>query len=166
MDNYWYEYKAMGGITEEKLQELSNKDQIRFALFCANQVIGVWSCEPDFVNAIKLVELWLEDKATVEECADAARITNNIINRLLDKRDKGFHVSDYYLNSLLAADYTIYATSNFENLGIILRASRSCANAAYYASNASPILIKYQIDYYNELRFVDENFERIVLEGK
>jgi hypothetical protein len=53
------------------LKELPHKDVVRFALFCAKQVVSQNQI-PVAENAIKVVELWLEDRATREECGRAA----------------------------------------------------------------------------------------------
>jgi hypothetical protein len=157
-------YVAFGGINEEQLKQLSHKDCIRFALFCAYQGCNIWRQEPYFVKGIELVELWLEDKATSEQCRDAARNTNVVINGLLDQQGNGVFISDSYLYPLISADYTIFTVA--EQDGLFFRTAKNCFNAAYYVSCGSKKLIDAQIAYYNELRFMDDNFERIVLEGK
>ena len=54
------------------IQLLSNKDVVRFALFCARQVEDDWKGIPECKAAIEVAERWLEGKATKEECKDAA----------------------------------------------------------------------------------------------
>ena len=59
-------------ITKADLKLLSHKDQVRFAIFCVKQVEGQWKAIPACVKATATVELWLEGKATAEECRSAA----------------------------------------------------------------------------------------------
>lgn len=157
-----------GGLTEKPLKELSHKDQVRFALFCANQVQEHWCKEPICVKAIELVELWLEDKATTIECYEHAMSMNNIINRLHDMRDKGCDTEERYYRSLLVVDYAIYGAGSAANGGLWSNNAKIASNASYYAftTTTDAALIHAQIAYYNELRYIDENFQRIVLEGE
>ena len=60
----------METITTSELEKLSHRDQVRFALFCANQVIHLTDIKEGKV-AIEVTERWLEGKATKEECKTA-----------------------------------------------------------------------------------------------
>ena len=59
---------------KQLLSFLSHKDKVRVALFCAKQVKHlVAEKNREICNkAINIAELWLVDKATVEECREAA----------------------------------------------------------------------------------------------
>jgi hypothetical protein len=153
-------------ITKEQLSELSHKDQVRFALFCAYQVKNEWEKEPTFIKAIELVEMWLENKATIKECYDFARNTNNIINNLLELKDQSHFIEENFYYSLLVADYAIYAAGCEGNNSTWANPARSAHNSGYYAYIVDTTLVYAQITYYNELRYIDENFQRIVLEGE
>ena len=59
-------------VTQKMLQKLNHKDQVRFALHCADQVKDKWKDIPEAVTAVAVTELWLEGKATSEECKLAA----------------------------------------------------------------------------------------------
>ena len=58
----------------EDLEKLPHMHQVRFAVFCARQVIHL--VEPKYLamctKAIETVELFLEGRASKEECAYAA----------------------------------------------------------------------------------------------
>jgi len=59
---------------ETILSELSHKNKVRFALFCAKQVKHLMNSKKA-TQAIDIVELFLEDKATAEECRKASTVT-------------------------------------------------------------------------------------------
>jgi hypothetical protein len=141
---------SMYVIKQDKLQELSHKDIVRFALFCAYQVKNKWGKITGKANyeVIKQVELWLEDKVTGDDCRQiATKLEADIIVQYVAWTTSYNHVAGY-----------------------------SHVNApAYYASRASVIaisnllndkVINEQVKYYNELRYVDDIFETIVLEDK
>jgi hypothetical protein len=69
----------MDKIQISDLESLSHKDIVRFALFCAYQVQDKWITDIQAVKAIRTVELWLEDKATLKQCDQAADNTDNRI---------------------------------------------------------------------------------------
>jgi hypothetical protein len=138
-------------IGHSLLKELSHKDIVRFALFCVNQVKHKWTARnyDENTKVIKAVELWLEDEVVLYDislyAANTDRIDSivqylawtTIIHNSKDKYD--------YINS-----------------------------PAYYASRVAEIVslnlpdsVAYleQINYYNELRYIDDILEKIVLEG-
>jgi hypothetical protein len=133
------------------LNELSHKDIVRFALFCVNQVEHKWTARnyDENTKVVKAVELWLKDEVVLYDislyAANTDRIDSivqylawtTIIHNSKDKYD--------YINS-----------------------------PAYYASRVAEIAILNlpdsvvyleQIDYYNELRYIDDILEKIVLES-
>ena len=65
----------MKQITETELKKLSHKDIVKFAVFCAYRVEERWNNTPECVEAIRMAELWLEDKATSKECEVAYNLT-------------------------------------------------------------------------------------------
>jgi hypothetical protein len=142
-------------LTKKQLSELSHKDQVRFALFCAYQVKNEWEKSLNCVNAIKITELWLENKVTSSECRSAA-------SAAFSNPDKNIYTAAYVAYAAatdadadVAATYTGYAAS-----------TAAYARATYptYATDKIKI-IQAQIEYYNELKYINENFEKIVLEG-
>jgi hypothetical protein len=56
-------------VTVDNISKLSRKDIVRFALFCAKQVD---SKAPEAIACINVVERWLDNKATSDECRAAA----------------------------------------------------------------------------------------------
>jgi hypothetical protein len=123
---------------EEYLKQLSHRDCVLFALFCAKQVKPTL---PEAIKAIEVTERWLEGKATREECRDAAYAANAVVN---------------------AAAYAAYAAyaANAAN------AAYAAYAAAYatYATDATA-LKEAQMEYLYELLYVDEIFEQKVLGG-
>ena len=143
-----------------ELNELSHKDQVRFALFCAYQVEYIWCNEPDFINAIKLAELWLENKATAEECKVACKIINDIVT------NKNY-LDTTIAHGFLSADAAVYAVCcSLYSIGTFYNSSKAASNAGIFAGYVNKTFLQKQRNYYNELRDIDENFQRIVLEGE
>jgi hypothetical protein len=139
-------------LTTEQLSELSHKDQVRFALFCAYQVKNEWEKSLNCVNAIKTTELWLENKVTSSECRSAA-------SAAFSNPDKDIYTAAYVAYAAatdadadVAATYTGYVASTV-----------AYARATYATDKIK--IIQAQIEYYNELKYINENFEKIVLEG-
>jgi len=58
---------------ETILNELSHKNKVRFALFCAKQTRHLIN-NKEAMQAINIIELFLEDKATAEECRKASNV--------------------------------------------------------------------------------------------
>jgi hypothetical protein len=151
-------------ITEELLNELSHKDQVRFALFCANQTREFWYDSHVYENTYRLIELWLEGKATIKECINASNacyeecysysncnktLTNDFIyaGRALLYAAQSVNETHYTNTHIkLVSGNTIIAFSfSFKHIADTYKAEQD------------------QLNYYNELRYMDENFERIVL---
>jgi hypothetical protein len=140
-------------ITLSELQKLSHKDQVRFALFCAKSVSHLGS-HHEIQLAIKTVELWLDNKATTEECRAAA-----------DAADYAAAYAVY--PAAYAAVAAAYATvaANYAAADAAY-AIGAAANAVIYAAGVAADandLLRQQREYYNNLRYVNENFEKIVL---
>ena len=137
----------MEQLTDSDLEKLSHNFQVRFALFCAKQVIHLVNFKDKAVceNAILTTEKWLEGKATAEECRIAASAATS---------------------ATWAADATDAAADAAAD------AARSAMNATWTADAAADAVdasknkqqaIKEQWDYYLELLNFDKNFEEIVL---
>ena len=118
---------------ESILKLLPHKTNVRFALFCANQVKHLVKKEYQEVclKAIEVAELFLEDRATKEECGKAAVAAN---------------AAAYASTSYAASDASAYAAY----------AAAYAANAAYaasyaYAAYASASYAAYAVDaaFYN-----------------
>jgi hypothetical protein len=142
-------------LTTKQLSELSHKDQVRFALFCAYQVKNEWEKSLNCINAIKATELWLENKVTSSECHNAASTAFSNPNKNVYTAAYAAYAASADADADVAATYTGYVAST---------AAYARATQPTYPDNKIKI-IQDQIDYYNELRYIDENFEKIVLEG-
>ena len=141
-------------ITIDNLRELSRKNCVRFALFCANQVAHIETSEKA-QECRDIVERWLEGKASSKECRDAA-------NAACDTSIAVARATAVY------AIYTTYAAGTTRD---------HFAHFAYYAYHASYAadaasnkkteeIIEEQRNYYDALLSWNEIFEEIVLDGK
>jgi hypothetical protein len=144
-------------LTSHQIRQLSNKDQIRLALFCANQVRSKWGYLRELVRAFETIELWLEDKATYEECQTDIMIAAQFWDQ--GRADEVNPAPYHAINSVLAGENT---TSGYV---IFAAASATKSVDTRFGYEERNVMVQQQIDYYNELRYIDENFERIVLEG-
>jgi len=136
-------------LTSKELSLLPNHKQIRFAIFCANQVIHLVPTEHKEVclKAIGCAELYLVGKASKEECRAAASAADDAAN-VADAADAAANAA------YSAAAYT----------------ANAAANAAYYAVYANPskerqAVINAQYYLYDQLLNEDRIFEEIVLKG-
>jgi hypothetical protein len=113
------------------LKELPHKDVVRFALFCAKQVVSQNQI-PEAKEAIKVVELWLEDRATQGECGRAAAYAARAARA----------AAAYAACAAADAAYAAYAAAR--------AAARAAAAYAAGATNKET-LIQEQMDYLREL---------------
>ena len=154
----------MKQLQNTDLEKLSHNFQVKFALFCAKQVIGLVKSKNRQIceNAILITEKWLEGKATAEECKTAAyAAANAAADAAYAAAYAAANAAAYAADAAdAAANAAAYAAAN---------AAADAANAAYAAADAANASlnkeqsIKEQWDYYNELLFFDKNFEEIVL---
>lgn len=122
-------------VSEKELEELSYKDQARFSLFCCNYVKYQWKNNKESVEAIRLAELWLEDKIASNVCLEFA---NSLHYGIMHD---GVHDLIYAIAD--GKDFSVFTNMGFN----------------------SERFNKAQRKYFNELRYVDDIFEKIVLEG-
>jgi len=135
-------------VRKKELLLLSQQDCVRFAIFCAEQVKEDWENIPECVNAINIVERWLEGKATEEECWKATE------EECWKAAYAASHAAAYAAN---AATYPASASAAY--------AASAAANAADYASASAgnPHLIEAQWNYYEELLHFDDIAEKLLL---
>jgi len=129
------------------IQLLSNKDVVRFALFCARQVEDDWKGIPECKAAIEVAERWLEGKATKEECKDAAYAA--------------YAAAAYAAAAYAAAN----AAANAAYAAVNTYAAANAANAANAADANKEKTVGEQWEYYNELLHFDEIAEKALLGG-
>ena len=144
----------MERITRQEVQKLSHNFQVRFALFCTYQVKDRWDKTPSCIEAVKIVELWLDGRASSEECRVAA------------------HAADCAVGSVggVVVSYTAFAAANVSNAGACAAdynagacACTASAAAGGYAGTSKDKVIKEQWDFYNELLHFDEIVEKALL---
>ena len=135
-------------ITRQDLEKLNHHKQILFACFCAEQVIHLVAeaDKPVCLKAIQTAYLFLEDKATQEECRVAAAA--NAAAYAAASAASAASASTAYAADAAYAAYAAYA-------------------AAYAAPNKKDKakLIEAQWAFYDQLLNGDKYFEEIVLEG-
>ena len=93
-------------INTKDLRKLPHRKQVEFALFCAKQTVKCMNnnIKKETLNAIKVTELWLEGKASSEECAVACRNTTTAYVSVFVVRAIMYTAqADYY--AMRAADY-------------------------------------------------------------
>ena len=124
-----------------------------FALFCAEQCRDKWKHVPEAVRCIELTELWLDGRASSEECRVAAAYV--------------VAHADYADYAAYAAAYaTAHAVANAANAAAYAAAG---ANAAYRIINSSEDkdkTIKEQWECYDNLLHFDEIAEQMLLIGE
>ena len=125
-------------VTNENIAQLKHRDIVIFALFCAKQVERKVN-NIEAIKCMRVTELWLDGKATVEECmhaADTGYAANNI----------GYTTDCDY--AAVNAAYIVYTT-----------------NAVYYAAYAADTKVNKvkQEEYLYELININEIVEQQLL---
>ena len=168
----------MRRMSQEDLSLLSHNFQVRFALFCAYQVKDKWDKIPECYKAIRVVSLWLEGKASSEECRAAAFAADCNANCY------GGHVAGYVA---FAAVDAVHAANCYGSYvaGYVAFAAVDAVHAAMNAGYAvaftygtaysidtiaadatyafSAKILKEQWDFYYELLHFDEIVEKALL---
>jgi len=102
---------------ETILNELSHKNKVRFTLFCAKQVKHLIDSK-EAMQAIDIVELFLEDKATAEECRKAANtvyIASNTTYAAYAAAASAATIAAAYTAASLTASYATAAAAYTAN---------------------------------------------------
>jgi hypothetical protein len=137
----------MKQISRQDLEKLSHHKQVLFACFCTEQVMHLVKVEHKAVclSAVQTAYLFLEGKASKEECRAAAAAA-----------------------AAAAADAAAYAA--YAATATADAAAYAAAYAAYAATAADAYtkqtIIKAQWDFYDQLLNSDKYFEEIILEVK
>ena len=147
-------------ITRQDLDALSHAYQVRFACFCARQVLHLVRekdrevCE----NAVITAEKWLIGEATSEECSLAANAANAAHAAYAAHATANTAAHAAYAAAAAAA-HAAYA-ANAANA-----AAAAAATVVAHAANAAAALkdkqklIDEQWDFYNDLLNVDKHLE-------
>jgi hypothetical protein len=153
-------------ITEELISKLSHKDQVRFALFCANQTREFWYGSNVYETTCKLVELWLEGKATIKECINASNACYGECNSYSNGNKTLTNDFVYAGRAILYAAQSVNET-HYTNTHVELVSTNTIMAFSFgFKHTADTYKAEQdQLNYYNELRYIDENFEKIVLKG-
>ena len=158
-------------VRKKELLLLSQQDCVRFAIFCAEQVKEDWENIPECVNAINIVERWLEGKATEDECKVAAHAAYAAADAAADAYAADAAANAAYAASA-AADAAAYVASHAAYAYAASSAYAAYAAYAYYAADAAstayaadgnPHFINAQWNYYNELLHFDDIAEKLLL---
>jgi hypothetical protein len=136
----------------QDLEKLCHHSQIYFAIFCAEQVFHIIKQEhqPVCRQAIDIAKLFLEGKATKEECrvaADAAAAA----------------YATYTAATANYAAYAAYAAANAADAATYVNYAAYAAYAAAYAAKDKQVIIEAQWVYYKELLAFETIIEDILL---
>jgi len=134
--------------TKENIGLLSHKDKVRFALFCTKQAKQT---VPEAIACVRVVERWLDGKATTDECE---RVAN-----------AAYAASVTYANAnaARAAAHAANAASNVAS-NATAYAAYTAAYIAYVATAAADAAIKQaQEAYLYELIHINTIVEQVLL---
>jgi len=154
-------------VRKKELLLLSQQDCVRFAIFCAEQVKEDWENIPECVNAINIVERWLEGKATEDECKVAAHAAYAAADAAADAYAASAAANAAYAASAAAdaaASYSAYAYAASSAYAAYAYYAADAASTAY-AADGNPHFINAQWNYYNELLHFDDIAEKALLGG-
>jgi len=152
-------------VRKKELLLLSQQDCVRFAIFCAEQVKEDWENIPECVNAINIVERWLEGKATEDECKVAAHAAYAAADAAADAYAASAAANAAYAASAAAdaaASYSAYAYAASSAYAAYAYYAADAASTAY-AADGNPHFINAQWNYYNELLHFDDIAEKLLL---
>jgi len=155
-------------VRKKELLLLSQQDCVRFAIFCAEQVKEDWENIPECVNAINIVERWLEGKATEDECKVAAHAAYAAADAAADAYAASAAANAAYAASAAAdaAAIAAYSASHatYATYAAYAYYAADAASTAY-AADGNPHFINAQWNYYNELLHFDDIAEKALLGG-
>ena len=148
----------MKQIQKKDLEKLSKRKQVLFACFCAEQVLHLvdYAIKPVFEKVIEIAHLFLEGKATKEDCKNIMRIA----------------AYTTYESKSLTAVYAAKAAAHTADLvysvaydAHALNDSTSGFAAAYsaYCAQTELSILEAQWAFYDQLLNGDKYFEEIVL---
>jgi len=151
-------------LTRRDIEKLSHHKQVLLACFCAEQVIHLIKEEyrTECVKAVQTAYLFLEGKATQEECYAASNVAADVAAAAYTAATT-VHAAD-----AIAADAAAAAAYTVSDVG---DATISAVNAATNAVDAVDAesrssTIEAQWNFYDQLLNTDKYFEEIVLGWK
>ena len=155
----------MKSPSQQDLSKLPHTLQVYFALFCAKQVAHLVKPKHKVVvdKAIETVELWLDGKATVEECR-AAAITAYIATATAYATATATATAYAAAYAAYAAAYAAYAAAYAAYAAAAYYAANAAANAANAAAYTDKqAIVEAQWEYYKELLAFDTIVEDVLL---
>jgi hypothetical protein len=162
-------------VSAEDLRKLPHRYQVMFAVFCAEQVVGLIRERDKEIcsKALETTKRWLRGEVSTEECRAAARAAGCRIGGYASHAafaaagaaGDAAHAAIYTTNAAAnAARSYAYAAAYASGAGGAYAAAYAAVNAARgYAGKNETTLVKEQWDYYNELLNLDENLEKILV---
>jgi hypothetical protein len=140
--------------TQQDLEKLCHHSQIYFAIFCTEQVFHLVKPQnqPVCRQAIDIAKLFLEGKATKEECRAAANAA------YADATYAAVAAAAYY-----AAAYAATAAADAVTAAYAADAAAAYAADAYAAKKDKQAVIKAQWKYYKELLAFETIIEDVLL---
>jgi len=149
--------------TKENIGLLSHKDKVRFALFCAKQIEQT---VPEAIACIRVVERWLDGKATADECRRVAYAAYNAAAHA-NAAYAAYAATAHAANAVAA--YAAYAAAANAAADAAANAAANAAAAAYTAAACTARhrqeIKERQEVYLYELIYINEIVEQTLLNG-
>jgi len=111
-------------VTEENIGLLSYRNKVQFALFCVKQAIHLTDSH-EAHKCVDVLELWLEGKASADECMNASVDANgsnkvHAIPNTHNNATAAYYVVNAayyaaYATAIIPSSYTTYATYTAAN---------------------------------------------------
>lgn len=153
-------------LRQNDLILLNHKDLIRFALFCTYQAKESWDKVPEAIEAIKVTELWLNNKVDSATCKIVSEKSLKAINKLREGASDTDMCDDIDGNAYAA----VYVSAAVYDDSWRLNYANACVHCAirtFFNSKHCPAfqskIIKEQWGFYNELLNFDDIAEKALL---
>jgi hypothetical protein len=151
-------------VTVGNISKLSRKDIVRFALFCAKQAD---SKAPEAIACINVVERWLDNKATSDECRAAASCAARAAAHAAARAAAVYAYAAAHAVARAAARAAAHAAAAdaaYAAASANAAAARAANDAANDAASAADAQVV-QEQYLYELLHIDDIIEQTLLTG-
>jgi hypothetical protein len=151
-------------VSAEDLRKLPHRYQVMFAVFCAEQVIGLVK-EQDRKVCLKAIEVtrgWLRDEVTTEECKAVARAAHAATCAIDAAHAIYATCAAGYAAAAAGGGYAACAADAAAAAYTAYTADAAYAYAFHAGKNRNKV-IKEQWNYYYDLLNLDENLEKILV---
>ncbi len=154
----------MDCVSPDDLKKLSPKFRVMFALFCANQAKESWQDIPKYVEAIELIEKWLNTEDSCIEFRTASNLVNAIDPESVVACVLFTAVYTRHTNSIVASAHSAAFTS-LAAIRAVARASvfNTFGNSAVDMQIAANAATEQQREYYGQLLEFDKIMELALL---